>query len=293
MRQTRILFFALFLFFSGLATAQEQPYIIEGDTILLHHEVKGPLSLFWTEEGRNFRYFVQKKDRLIELREVAVAEKKDFRGELEDLTQEADIRTEDLKFVLYSLRHFVNTYNALVQADYVANESTPDIHQRIGLFVGLSNNIYTENPGNTIVPVLGLEYEFFDPNLAPRHAAFLQLRQSFRREEYAYSSTQLSLNYRFRAIYGNGFDIHFDAELATFLYSQDKVVLYDDQGNISAIKDDTGFTFTAPFSFGVGSDIRITDRSFITFSYNDVVSLVLDANGSFPIDFTIGYKYDL
>lgn len=292
MQKTRLLFIALLLCFSVKMAAQET-YIIEGDTLQLQREVKGTLSLFWNREDTHYRYFVQKKDRMVELKDSLVNGKVQYREQLAKLTADADIRTHDVKFLLYSLKHFVNSYNAMVQEDYEFNEASSNIKQRLGLFVGLSNNKYTQNPENVMTPIVGLEYEFYDPNLAPRHSAFLQLRQSFKRDEYRYSSTQLSINYRFKALYFKGWDLHIDTELATFLYSEDKVKIKDDSGEVVAIKDDSGFSFTAPFSFGIGSDIRITDNSFISLGYNDIFSIVLDGNGSFPLDFTVGLKYNL
>ena len=139
----------------------------------------------------------------------------------------------------------------------------------------------------------GLEYEFYDPNLAPRHSAFLQLRHNFRQNDYRYSSTQLSINYRFKVLYLKSFDVHVDTRLASLFYSQETVSITNDAGEVVAVREDSGFTFTAPFSFGVGSDIKLTTNSFITIGYNDIYSLVLDSNGKFPIDFTVGYKYSL
>jgi hypothetical protein len=216
-----------------------------------------------------------------------------YKEQLRSLAGDAKLRIQDVKFVLYSLRHFTNSYNALVQEGYSFNEATDDIHHRIGLFVGLSNNIYTHNPQNILAPMLSLEYEFFDPNLAPRHVAFLQLRHSFKQDAYRYSSTQFSINYRFKALYFSGFNVHLDAELATFLYSEDNIRITDTTGEVTAIKKESGFSFTAPFNFGVGTDIRVTEKSFISLSYNDIFSIVLDGNGHFPVDFSIGYKYDL
>lgn len=288
MQKLRILLTGFFIFLAAHLAAQET-YVIEGDTLQLQREVKGSLSLFYTQQGLDYRYFVQKGNRLIELRKADDA----YKEQLKELTPDAKLRIQDVKFVLYSLRHFVNKYNATVQEDYTFNDATDDIQQRIGLFVGLSNNIYTENPENILAPMLSLEYEFFDPNLAPRHVAFLQLRHSFKQDEYQYSSTQFSINYRFKALYFSGFDVHIDAELATFLYSEDSTRITDDSGEVTAIIEENGFTFTAPFNFGVGADIRLTDNSFISLSYNDIVSIVLDSNGNFPIDFSIGYKYNL
>lgn len=287
------LFFLLWLLCSSAKIAAQQTFIIEGDTLQLQREVKGSLSLFWNQEDTKYRYFVQKENRMVELRDSLINGKLQYREQLAKLTSDTEIRTDDVKFLLYSLKHFVNSYNALVQEDYEFNEASTNIKQRLGLFVGLSNNKYTENPENIISPIVGLEYEFYDPNLAPRHSAFLQLRQSFKREEYRYSSTQLSINYRFKALYFKGWDVHIDTELATFLYSEDKVRIKDDSGEVVAIKDDSGFSFTAPFSFGIGSDIRITDNSFISVGYNDIFAIALDGNDSFPVDFTVGLKYNL
>lgn len=287
------LFLLLWLLCSSAKIAAQQTFIIEGDTLQLQREVKGSLSLFWNQEDTKYRYFVQKENRMVELRDSLINGKLQYREQLAKLTSDTEIRTDDVKFLLYSLKHFVNSYNALVQEDYEFNEASTNIKQRLGLFVGLSNNKYTENPENIISPIVGLEYEFYDPNLAPRHSAFLQLRQSFKREEYRYSSSQLSINYRFKALYFKGWDLHINTELATFLYSEDKVRIKDDSGEVVAIKDDSGFSFTAPFSFGIGSDIRITDNSFISLGYNDIFAIALDGNDSFPVDFTVGLKYNL
>lgn len=280
---------AMMLLLTTTGMAAQEIFIIDGDTLQLQHEVKGPLSLYWNLEGTTYRYFVQKKNTIRELTNRAG----EYRNTLQELTADAEIQTDEVKFLLYSLKHFANQYNALVQEDYTYNASTANIQHRLGLFTGLSNNKYTTNPDNTLVPILGVEFEFFDPNLAPRHAAFLQLRHSFKREEYRYSSTQLSVNYRFKALYFSGFDIHIDAELATFLYSEDRVQITNESGEVIAIKDDSGFTFTAPLSFGIGADIKVTEVSYITLGYNDIVSIVLDGNGNFPLDFTVGYKFNL
>lgn len=290
MRKTKIFLFGLF-FCLVLPLAAQDIYIINKDTLQLNREVKGPLSLFWTEEGNHYRYFVKKKNRMIELLNPRGNEQ--YKEQLSELTTDAQIKTRDVQFVLYSLKHFTNTYNSLVQEDYIKNESTKNIRQRIGLFTGLSNNIYTENPTNILAPVAGLEYEFYDPNLAPRHSAFLQLRHNFDQEEYRYTATHLSLNYRVKALYFKYFDLHVNARLATLFYSEETVTVRNDTGDIVAVREDNGFTFTAPLSFGIGSDIKITQKSFITVGYNDIFAIVLDSNGEFPLDFTVGYKYNL
>lgn len=282
-------FLTIFLFLVTTGMAAQEVFIIEGDTLQLQREVKGPLNLYWNLEGTTYRYFVQKKNTLRELTNRAG----EYKDTLDKLTADAEIKTDEVKFLLYSLKHFANQYNALVQEDYAYNASTANIQHRLGLFTGLSNNKYTTNPDNVLVPVLGVDFEFFDPNLAPRHSAFLQLRHSFQREEYRYSSTQLSINYRFKILYFSGFDVHIDAELATLLYAEDRVQIINETGEVIAFENDSGFSFTAPLSFGIGADIKVTEVSYITLGYNDIVSIVLDGNGSFPLDFTVGYKFNL
>jgi len=293
MQRTKILICILFLIFSAKTLAQET-FIIKGDTLELQREVKGTLNLFYSNEELHPRYFVQKGNRVLEL--------ENFKGEegipryklqLEELTSDTDISVIDVKFALYSLKHFVNEYNARMQEDYDYNASTDNIMKRFGLFTGISNNSYNDNPENAISPIIGLELEFHDPNLAPRHSAFLHLRQSFKGEHFNFTSTQLSLNYRFKLIRLEKVDFHVDVELVNLMYSRSKLEITNDAGQITGIDEDKGFAFNAPLSFGVGSDIRITDNGFITVGYNDFFSIVLDNNGNFPLDFSIGYKYNL
>ena len=138
MQKVKFILTGLF-FCLTLPLAAQKIYIINNDTLQLQREVKGPLSLFWTEDDLEYRYFVQKEKRMVELLNPEGNGK--FREQLSELTTEAKISTRDVKFVLYSLRHFTNTYNAIVQEDYVKNESTKNILQRISIFTGLSNNI--------------------------------------------------------------------------------------------------------------------------------------------------------
>ena len=283
----------IFLVFLSTSSFGQEVFIIEGDTLNLRREVKGTLSLYYSEKAPDLRYFVQKGKRMVELLEEKTEGTPKYKLQLEELTSDANMEVTDVKFELYSLKHFTNLYNAKVQADYEYNASTDNIRMRLGLFTGISNNKYTDNPENILAPVFGLEFEIYDPNLAPRHSAFLQLRQSFKRDQFRYTSTQLSINYRFKIIRLPRMDFHIDTELANLMYSISETEVTNDAGEITEIQEDRGFSFTAPLSFGVGSDIRVTENGYISLGYNDIVSIVLDGNGHFPVDFTIGYKYNL
>lgn len=289
----KILVLLFFFLAAGNGIFAQDTYIIDGDTIDLKQEVSGTMNLLWTTEENEYRYFVQKKKRMVELKNIRINGVPQYKLELDSLTADVNIYTGDVKFALYSLKHFVNQYNRQVQDDYVYNTSTPNFRQRLGFFTGLSNNIYTPNPENILAPIIGVELEVYDPNLAPRHSTIIQLRQSFKREELRYSSTQLSLSYRFKVIRFSKVDLHVETELATAVYSQNTEDIRNVAGEIIDVKEDSGFSFKVPLNFGIGTDIQITDNNFITFGYNDFISLVLDDNGSFPLDFTLGYKYNL
>ncbi|HET7360462.1 MAG TPA: hypothetical protein VFI78_00855 [Salinimicrobium sp.] len=294
MKNIKIFSLIVFLVATVKMPAQEV-FVLDGETLKLKQEVKGPMNLFWVLQGYDYRYFVQKGNKMLELKNTTIQgePQEEYKNQLQNLAGNVEISTAHVDFVLYDLRFFVNRFNAKVNKDYEFNASTPNFQKRIGFFVGLSNNKYTHNPQNILAPVIGLEFEVYDPNLLPGHSVFLQFRQSFEQDEYQYSSTQLSLNYRLKFLNFRNFNLHLNAELATFLYSQNRKAITGADGNIVGYRDDNGFTFTSPLSFGIGGDIKITDESFITFSYNDIVSIVLDGNGSFPLDFSLGYKYNL
>jgi len=45
--------------------------------------------------------------------------------------------------------------------------------------------------------------------------------------------------------------------------------------------------------FGLGADFKICDSSYITFVYDSIFALLRDNEGNFPIDFAVGYKFNL
>ena len=41
------------------------------------------------------------------------------------------------------------------------------------------------------------------------------------------------------------------------------------------------------------SDIKVTKNGYITLAYNNLFALFLENEGHFPIDFAVGYKFNL
>ena len=54
----------------------------------------------------------------------------------------------------------------------------------------------------------------------------------------------------------------------------------------------SGGNIQAPILLGLGADIKL-GNGFLTFGYNDLIGLTIDDNGEFPVDFTLGYKFNL
>jgi hypothetical protein len=48
-----------------------------------------------------------------------------------------------------------------------------------------------------------------------------------------------------------------------------------------------------PLTFGIGADIRLTDSSYLTINYNELFAALLENNGSFSTNITLGYKFNL
>ena len=66
-----------------------------------------------------------------------------------------------------------------------------------------------------------------------------------------------------------------------------------DQGGTLVTEDVSDTAFDVPFIFGIGADIRVGDRSFITLTYDELFAISLDNQGNFSTNISIGYKFEL
>ena len=286
-------YFSILLIFCCTGLRGQEVFIIEEDTLNLAAEVRGDLSLFWNKDTLNPRFFVRKENRMLELKNTFLQGRPQYRSELERITQNPQNSIVDLEYTRESLGSFVRAYNRDILQQKAERESRRVFASRIGFFTGLTNNVYSENPDNVLAPLLGVEFEMFNPQFSWRHSIVLELEQSFKREDYRYTAIQFSLSYRYRFLQLNRLQIYGDASLGRLLYERDQYRELDEQGEVLDLRDDSEFKLQAPLSLGVGADFQVTQNGFITFGYNEVVSATLDSNGSFPIDITLGYRYQL
>ena len=119
----------------------------------------------------------------------------------------------------------------------------------------------------------------------------MQFRQIFGGSDYDFNSSQLSLNYRFKFIKSDKFDVFINAKVADYVYIKQDISVTDASGNVVNLAA-SGGDFQAPFALGIGADVAL-GNGYLTFGLYDLVAVNLNDNGEFPLDFVAGYKFNL
>jgi len=287
MKKIVLLLFVCFVF--QLSYSQET-YTINGETLELNTEIDGKLDLLWNIIDGQYRYFVRSEDGSItELKNTKNTDNKfqeEYKSTLSQLTNGMSI--DRLKLTLYSLRNFVDAYNASTDSSYTSSSTERNVQFRLGVSGGITNNPFVGNPDNTKTPLIGAELEIFEANTLPRHSGFLQTRHAFESDDFSYSTTEFSLGYRYRFINKETFSIYGQVKFATLNFSN---VTFTNETNMEVDANETSFDI--PFIFGIGSDIKVGENSFITIIYGELFALLLDNQGNFSTDIAIGYKFNL
>lgn len=283
----------LALFFAGITTAQEN-YTIGGDTYLLTQQIKGPLTLLWGSIDGEYRYFVQKGDQTLELSNTKEGKKyqEEYKVALGNLTSDHPVATENVKLTVGSLSEFCEEYNRMADANYVSQTQDIRLKTRLGIFGGMSNYAYFVNPGNDLNGQAGVDFEIIDEVKLKRHSIVVQFRQIFSSGKWDMSSTQFSLNYRFKFIKNDRFDIFINTKITDYVYISQNIDDPNGDGDITDAISGSGGEMQVPFALGLGSDIALAN-GFLTLAWYDMLALGIDDNGNFPIDFSVGYKFQL
>ena len=274
----------------------QQTYTVKGESYELKTEVSGTVNLLWNIIDREYRYFVAKDDgsikELVNTKNDDGKYNEEYKNTLKEFTTDAEMDYEKVKLLLFSLKDFINTYNSKVDKDYVYNTNRISVKTRLGFFGGITNNPFVTNPNNELSPLIGAELELYDDNKAKRHAAFLGLRHAFKNDKLNYSATELSLGYRYRFILKENFNIYGNLKLATFSNTKGEFTYVAENDEIIT-ENRSASNFDAPVIFGIGADIKVGEKGFLTLSYGELFALFLDNNGNFSTDFSIGYKFNL
>lgn len=269
----------------------QEIYAINGETLELKTELNGSLDLLWNIIDGNYRYFIKKSDGSITELENTKGSDNKYQEEYKTVLQEATggLSTDKVKLTLYSLRNFIDAYNTSKDSNYTSFSTTESgVQFRLGFSAGITNNPFVGNTDNNKNLLIGAELEIYETTNLPRHSGFFQLRQAFQSDDFPYSTTELSLGYRYRIINKAKFSIYGQLKMATLNFSS---VTFESESNTEIDQSDTSFDI--PLIFGIGSDIKIGDHSFLTIIYGELFAVLLDNQGNFSTDIAIGYKFNL
>ena len=285
----KILLFILLCFAFQINYSQEN-YTVNGETLVLKTETKGNIDLLWNIIDGEFRYFIRTENSTItELKNTKESKRKyleEYKATLSDFTN--GMSTDKLKFTLSGLKNYIDTYNASLDASYISTSTKPKVGFRLGFSGGITNNPFVGNPDNVKAPLIGVELEIYEAKTLPRHSGFLQARHSFDSDDFPYSTTEFSLGYRYRIINTSSFSIYAQVKLATVNFTN---VTFIGENDTEISQNDT--SFDVPLIFGIGSDIKVGEKSFITIIYGELFALALNNQGNFSTDIAVGYKFNL
>ncbi|WP_299213575.1 hypothetical protein [uncultured Dokdonia sp.] len=287
-----ILFCCVLLLSLSTITAQTDTYTVNNQSYELKTDVAGPITLLWNTFSQEYRYFAKKGNTIIELTNTKEGNRyqDEYKKQLQDLTSDVDMNADKVKLTLASLRRFFNDYNKKVDPSYQENSFLTNMEFRLGIFAGITNSVFVDNPDNTSNGQFGFDFELYDPTALPSHAIVFQFKQTLSSDDFDYSASQVSINHRFKFIKTPVFQIYLNTKLVTFTSSKRTTEVIGD--DFIFIDEDSGSNLQGPLIFGLGADIKL-GKGYLSLNYNDAYSFIIDDNGAFPVDLTIGYRFVL
>lgn len=279
----------LCFFFSIASLIAQETYTIQGETLQLKTEIEGELDLLWNIIDDKFRYFVRTSDNtiteLVNTRNENRYFQQEYISTLENLT---GVSAQEVNLTLADIKSYIDNYNLSQDSNYISAVNNAQLRLLLGLFGGVTNSPFIDNPKNSITPQFGAELELVDKNRIKRHALFMQLRHVFKSSDFDYTTTELALGYRFRFINSKKISVYGQTKFATLNFVKNTIL---DANDLPVEFSETAFEI--PITFGVGADIRLSENSYFTIRYNELFSVMLENNGNFSTNITLGYKFNL
>jgi hypothetical protein len=280
----------VFCFFLRITSLDAQEtYTVQGETLQLKTEVDGQLDLLWNTVNGRYRSFVRTNDdtitELVNTRDENRHYQEEYKTTLQNLTGIPPLK---VNFTLVDLKAFIDDYNISQDSSYQSSVYNAKLQLRLGVFGGITNSPFIGNPNNAKSPQFGVELELLDGNRIKRHALFMQLRHVLETDDFKYSTTELALGYRFRVINARSFSLYGQSKFATLNFLKNTVPGAND---VPVEINET--VVDIPLTFGIGADIRLTDSSYITINYNELFAVLVENNGNFSTNITLGYKFNL
>ena len=272
----------------------QETYTVNGQDLVLKTEVEGELDLLWNIINNQYRYFVRTSDgNIIELtntKDTYNNYQEEYKAVLAELTSGSTFDMKKLSLTLFELRDFLDKYNKTKDSNYTSNATFDKIQLRTAIFGGITNHPFVDNPENIKTTLIGAELEIFGTSDIPRHSGYIQLRNTFENDDFEFKTTEISLGYRLRFIKTKALNVFGNFTFATLSFTSAQV---PDLNNLPATVKESATSFDVPLIFGLGADIRVSEGHFITLGYNELFALLIDNQSNFPIDFTLGYRFNL
>ncbi|NNK26664.1 MAG: hypothetical protein HKP06_00330, partial [Flavobacteriaceae bacterium] len=102
----------------------QETYTVNGESYILKTEVSSTIDLLWNIIDNNYRYFLRKDNTIKELVNTKNDNGKyneEYLNTLKEFMADSEMDFSKVKLLLYSLKDFVNTYNAAIDPSYVYN----------------------------------------------------------------------------------------------------------------------------------------------------------------------------
>ena len=284
----KIVIVICFFFSIGLIKAQET-YTVQGETLQLKTEVEGQLDLLWNIINGQYRYFVITSANAITELKNTKNENRQFQEEYKTTLQNlTGVSADKVNLTLTDLKKYIDDYNLAQDSNYISSVYNAKLQLRLEVFGGITNSPFINNPMNSISPQIGAELELLDGNHIKRHALFMPLRHVLKTNDFKFTTTELALGYRFRFINLKTINVFAQTKFATLNFLKNTVT-----GSNDIPVEITETVFDIPFTFGIGADIQLTENSTMTIRYNEIFAALLENNGNFSTNITLGYTFNL
>ncbi len=284
----------LFVFLGVLTLNAQETYTVNGESLILKLKVEGTLDLLMSTDDNSYRYFIRSTNatitELLNTRDDEGLFREEYKATLETATSGRS--AADVRFTYPSISTYVEMYDESQDENFEALRSKWKVQKRLSIFAGVTNSPFVTNPENSKTPLFGAEFELSEDRDYPRHSGFLQVRHVLEDEtDFQYSTTEISLGYRFRFINKKAFNIYADVKTVTVNFSNFEVD--DTLDNAPIFAKESSTAFDVPFIFAIGADFKIADNGYLTLGFNQLFAVFLENQGNFPTDVTLGYRMKL
>ena len=290
----RFLLAFCFLFALQASLVAQENYQVDGQSYSLKTEVDGTITLLWNTIDGNYRYFAKKGTAITELKNTKTngTYQEEYKESLTVLTADHPLSTEGVNLTLADLRTYFIVYNKKANPNFVDDRVKIELGLRLGAFAGITNSIFTQNPGNNLLPTFGADLELIDEVKLKRHSVVLRFKQTLGNDTYDFNASQFSLNYRLKFVKTSKLDVFLNTKFVSYTYSTRNDFPVEQADGSIVLESFSGGDLTAHGIFGLGADYQL-GNGFLFLTYNDIVGLGIDSNGEFPVDFSLGYKFTL